>query len=190
MRFAAIVSALALSACAFSSDAPLFTLDQGAFPFAEGARFDWDEPFPQGERFDVTFHRTEHGYEMIEAAQPDKPMRVMFVPIADTPQEDYVAQVDLRPDETAYAYAFMWRADDVFIIVSDPGTVEPGSKRIQHADAYCTWSQYGECQLSSAENALALYHAAIYPRFVAHDDLPGHYTELVPQALRNSRTTK
>jgi hypothetical protein len=184
MRFPAWVMALALGACAFSSDAPLFAPRAAAFPIADGARYDWVEPFPAGERFDVTFRRVDGGYEMLEAAHPDEPMRVMFVPIPDTPEDDYIVQADLSSDDEGYAYAYAWRTDEIFRIVSDPGTVEPGPKRIQGVDAFCEWLSYSECKLASAEEVLALYRAAIYPRFVTGGDLPGRYTELAPIARR------
>jgi hypothetical protein len=184
MRLPAWIMALAIGACAFSSDAPLFAAGEAAFPIADGARYDWVEPFPSGERFDVIFRRVEGGYEMIEAEHADEPMRVRFVAIAETPEDDYVVQADLSPDSDGYAYAYAWRADEVFRIVADPGTVEPGPKRIQNVDAYCEWLSYSECKLESADEVLAVYRAVIYPRFVTGGDLPGRYTELVPIARR------
>lgn len=161
----------------------MFDLSRAAFPIADGARYDWIEPFPNGERHDVTFRRVEGGYEMAEFDHPDEPVRLMFVEIADTPEDDYVAQVNISPESDGFAYAFLWRTGDVFRVISAPGSVEPGPKPLQGGDAFCEWRSYRECHLVSAEDVLALYRAAIYPRFVAGQDLPGRYSELVPHAL-------
>lgn len=187
MRFPVWLAAIFLGACTFSSDAPFFSVSDSAFPIADGARFDWVDPSPNGERFDVTFHRTEAGYAMAEADHPDEPMELLFVAIQETPEEDYLAQVRL---EQGQAYAFMWRAGEVFRIISDPGSVEPGRKPLRGAGALCRWGSYQECALASADDLRALYRTAIYPRFVTGDDLPGSYTLLSPHELRLAPSTR
>lgn len=189
MRFPAWAAAALLSACTFSSETPLFDLSAAAFPIADGARFDWVETFPEGERFDVTFHRTEAGYAMTEKSHPNEPMELLFVAIPDTPEEDYFAQVRLAPGENERAYAFMWRTGDGFRIVSSPGSVEPGPKPLRGGGAFCHWQSYQECTVVSADDLLALYRTAIYPRFVAGDDLPGAYTLLSPHEMRIAPST-
>lgn len=189
MRFPVWAAAILLGACTFSSEAPFFDVGAAAFPIADGARFDWVEPFPAGERFDVTFHRTDAGYAMTDKSHPDEPMELLFVAIPETPEEDYIAQVRLENGDGERAYAFVWRTGDVFRIVSSPGSVEPGRKPLRGGDAYCHWRSYQECRLAGGNDLRALYRTAIYPRFVAGGDLPGSYTLLSPHELRLAPST-
>jgi hypothetical protein len=184
MRFPAWAAAAFLSACAFSSETPFFDLSAAAFPIADGARFDWIESAPHGERIDVAFRRTSGGYEMIEAAHPDEPTEILFVAVAETPEDDYIAQARIEPGEAARAYAFMWRAGDVYRVISNPGALEPGPKLVRSAELPCRWRSYHECGLASADDLMRLYRAALYPRFVAGDELPHRYSELVPRGSR------
>lgn len=162
MRFLALLTALALSACSFSSEQALFNDSDAAQPFADGARFTWRAP--DDPPMTVTFQREGAGYTVTEASHTDRPMTgVLLVPIPETSQEDYVVQWTPEDGEPGRTYAFMVRVPDGYRVFSGPGSFEDSGDGPKPADAFCERRAYGECVFDSRTDLLAYYQAIAYP---------------------------
>ncbi len=111
---------------------------------------------------------------------PDDPVRgVLFVPIADTPEDDYVVQLRLNTEADAVALAFMWREGESYRVAYAPGGLSPDDN-LSAADPYCQWQNYQGCSIGTRENVFAVYRALIYPNFVTGDLTPQAYIDLAP----------
>ena len=182
MRFLVWLAALALSACAFTSEAPFFQPREAVYPISDGATLDFADS--GGEVTPLTFHQAAAGgYGVIDASHADEPMEVLFIAIAETPEDDYILQVQLERGDSSRAYAFMWREGEGFRMVMDPGILEPSHKILVGLDTFCTWRPYRECTLRTREDLLTLYRNAIYPRFVVGNESPGSFATLAPHGI-------
>lgn len=181
MKHAGVLAALALlSACAFGSEQELFSAGDGAQPFADGDRWIWQESEDSGNRFDLVFDRDANGRYTVAPTSGQEPIPgVLFVPIASTPEEDYVVQVRLNTEREGAVYAFLWRTADGFRLVVDPGRLTPDDN-LSAADPYCEWQSYQGCGLSSREDVFGVYSALIHPRFVVGGETPESYVDLLP----------
>ncbi len=174
---ALLMAYLALAACAFSSEAPLFAESESAAPIADGAVFDWREN-PEGESVVVSFHRVGAGYELRPVSKPDEePMRgILFIPVTQTPVEDFIVQIQFKPDETAATYAFLWRVGDRYrMIVAPPDELEANA-----SSPFCKQRQMGECGFVAAADVRAYYERVLYPVFVTGAATPENFLELTP----------
>lgn len=133
---------------------------------------------------DVTTLRFRHaasgGYGVTEDAHPGEVMPVVFLAVADTPEDDYILQVRLERGDSSRAYAFAWRDGEGYRVLASPGSLEEGAKPLVGARDFCSWRDYHECALSSREDLMSLYQDVIYPRFVAGGEVPGSYATLIP----------
>lgn len=178
---AAIALAALLAACAFWSDAALFDEGDAVAPIADGARFLWIE-----DGGDVTqtivYRRIGAGYEFVSVNSDEAPMGVIFIEVRETPEEDYIAQVTLRPGEKSRAYAFMWRTETGYRIVSAPRVLEDDEQGDAVLAQRCADRPSGECRISNAADVVALYREAIYPAFVLTGAEPNDYIDQTPIA--------
>lgn len=179
MRVAGLMAALALSACAFSSERPLFADGEGAQPIADGARFIWqaenDAPM------EVAFRRDGAAYTVTERAHPDEPMTgVLLVEVPETPQDDYIVQWRDENAREGRVYAFMWPAGGGYRVYSDPDAFEGEGDGPKPADAFCVRRAYGECVFTSRSNLLAYYQAIAYPALVSGRIAPDGALILTP----------
>ncbi len=162
MRFLALLTALALGACAFSSEQAFFSDADAAEPFEDGSRFEWRAP--EDSPLTVVFHRVGAGYTVTELSGDGGPMTgVLLVAVPETPQEDYIVQWTSESDQQQRAYAFMMRAGDGYRVFSDPASFEERGDGPKPADAYCERRAYGECVFNSRSDLLAYYQAIAYP---------------------------
>lgn len=162
MRFLALLTALALSACSFSSEQPLFSDSDAVQPFADGAHFRWQAP--DDPPMTVSFSREGAGYAITELSHEDRPMTgVLFVAIPETTQEDYVVQWAAETGQPARTYAFMVRVGNGYRVFSGPGSFEESGDGPKPADAYCERRSYGECVFDTRSDLLAYYQAIAYP---------------------------
>lgn len=176
MRAALAVAALlALSGCAFYANQALFPVNEASAPFADGAHFSWLENGRARET--VAYRRVGDGYEVRQISGEDAPMRVEFIPVRQTPDEDYVVQVAMDRTGDGRLYAFMWRTNEGFRIVAAPAVAEESALA-----RYCATRPNGECGFARREDLLAFYRAAIYPAFVAGGTTPADYVDQVPVA--------
>jgi hypothetical protein len=174
-----LAAALLLSACAFSSPEPFFHARDGALPIADGARFAWVEE--GSEARSITFRRRGRTYDVIGFGD-ERPMEgALFVAIPETREEDYVVQVRLMPDETAAVYAFVWRTDDGFRLMTNVRAFSDPPPQ-QAFDELCQMKQYYECEFRSRGDLLRFYRAHVHPAFVrAGTQTPVRYAELRPE---------
>src|SRR5262249_45825225 len=119
-RFFVAVFALVLSACAFSSEEPLFAARDAATPIRDGAQFAWIEGGESSEQRSLLFRRDGRAY-VVEAVgrSADRPMRALFVPIRETREDDYIVQTQF--DDDAVAYAYLWRRGDGYRMIVNLG---------------------------------------------------------------------
>lgn len=179
MRYLALLTALALGACAFSSEQALFGEGEAAQPFADGARFAWRAP--DDDAMVVTFRREGAGYTLTEQGHPDQPMTgVVLVAVPETPQEDYIVQWASEPGRAERAYAFMVRVADGYRVFSDPASFEERGDGPKPAEAFCERRAYGECAFDSRSDLLAYYQAIAYPALAADATTMEGALELTP----------
>jgi hypothetical protein len=178
---AAIALAAFLGACAFWSDGALFDESDAVAPIADGARFLWVED-DAGETQTIVYRRVGAGYEFVAVNSDETPMGVIFVEVRETPEEDYIAQVTLRPEDKSRAYAFMWRTDRGYRIVSAPRVLEDDERGAAALAQRCSARPNGECRFSGASDVVALYREAVYPAFVLTGDDPNDYIDQTPVA--------
>ncbi len=180
MRALILIALLALSACAFSSDRPFFVKADAAFPLAIGARLEWHDR-PDGESFVMQVARDEGGYVFRDEAKPDEPLRnVLFIPITDTPEEDYIVQVRLRADDEATAYGFLWRTAEGYRAITSPSAFESDDAHTAMLTRLCAARGYGACHVRSARDLRAIYRRIVRPLFVTGAAVPDSYVDLVP----------
>lgn len=181
MRAGFFIALSVLAGCAFGSETAFFNSDDAAQPIADGARMRWTQSDTPGERFEVSFHQEPDGrYRIDNLGEEEEPMRgVLFVPIADTPEEDYVVQLRLNMEVDSVALAYMWREGESYRVVYSPSGLFADDD-LSAADAYCQWQTYQGCNIRSREEVFAVYRALIYPSFVAGDLSPEAFIELTP----------
>lgn len=176
----ALALAAALGACAFWSDKPLFSADEAAAPIADGAQFGWFENERQEQV--VVYRRAGAGYAVVPVDEDEEPMQVMFVPVSATPEEDYIAQAVTRPDETSRFYAFMWRTDVGYRLLSAPSAAANNALGEAALAKHCAARPSGECRFARAEDVIAFYLEAIHPAFVVAGETPSDYIDQIPVA--------
>jgi hypothetical protein len=178
MRGAGILlAAFALASCAFGSEEPLFGAEDAVAPFADGAAFHW-LPHPDDERLIVRFSRVGNGYEVIPVNRPDeRPMRILFVSIVETHEDDYIGQIELEADGRGRAYAFLWpMGDDRYRIVYEPRAFAENGENA--APQLCAPASYGGCTFHSAEDVRAYYRNVLYPAFRS-GQTPERYLDMI-----------
>jgi hypothetical protein len=181
MRVAALALAFALSACAFSSEQPLFDASEAAQPIADGAHFLWRDPDSDNAPKEVVYHRDGAFYEIAPSDQGDEPMQVLFVPLPGGPPDDYIAQVRMKDDESARAYAYMVRDGARWLIFANPNALDDDGEGQAVRARYCTTLSYGECRFENRAAALAVFRG-----YVAHhvaDDAAARAAILVQEPV-------
>ncbi|MBL8552038.1 MAG: hypothetical protein JNJ73_18775 [Hyphomonadaceae bacterium] len=184
-RLLILIVACIVSACAFSSEAPLFSGREAALPIRDGAQFAWIEGENRSEQRSLMFRREGRGYVVVPVGRgEDKPMHAMFVAIRGTREEDYVVQTQF--DDDAVAYAFLWRRGDGYRMIVNLGAF--GDKTPDVA-GLCEPKSYGECAFTSREAIVRFYRAYVLPAFVRGGAAPAEYMELQPEneAARRGR---
>jgi hypothetical protein len=184
MRVRGIVVALALivSGCAFSSEHPLFADSDAELLFGETQTLSWHDR-SEREVFNMRFDRVGQAYNMNRVDEPDeRPLQATFIPIADTPEQDYVAQVRLNSSSGAegVAYAFIWREGDGYRVFADPMGFSAERQAPEGSAQFCSPMRQGECQFASRADVLGYYKQMIYPRFVHAHATPASYIDLGP----------
>lgn len=184
MRGAVAVLAVALvvSGCAFSAEHPLFSDSDAELLFGETQTLSWHDR-SEGDVFNIRFDRAGQGYIMNRVDEPDeRPLHATFVPIADTPEQDYVAQVQLgaSPGEEGVAYAFLWREGDGYRVFADPMGFNADRQAPEGSGQFCRPMRQGECQFASRADLLGYYKQIVYPRFVHDHAAPANYIDLGP----------
>lgn len=175
-----LAAALLLGACAFWSESAFFSDSEAEQPFANGARFVWRED-GGGESQTIVFTRAGAGYTLQEIAEPDeKPIAMLLIPLPDTPEQDFIAQVTLPNAGETRAYAFLWQVGAGYRMIAAPGALDEMASAEPVLVAHCTARPQGECQLGSREGVLAIYRDVIYRRFVTGGAAPSDYMELTP----------
>jgi hypothetical protein len=151
----------------------------------------WTENSDPDRDFEVVFERQGDGaYVITRTADAEEPISgVLFVPVPDTPEEDYVAQLRLNKSEPAVVFAFLWRTEDGFRVVSAPGGLLPGDD-LSAADPYCSWQSYQGCTIARREDVFSVYRVLIYPNFVTGGLTPESYLDLAPLDGQPSRPPK
>ena len=77
----------------------------------------------------------------------------------------YVAQLRLNKSEPAVVFAFLWRTEGGYRVVSAPGGLLPGDN-LSAADPYCSWQSYQGCTIARREDVFSVYRVLIYRNFV------------------------
>lgn len=176
----AFAAAFFLVACAFWSERPLFAASEAAHPFADGARFIWRE-HDSDERFVIVYTRSGAGYILQDESAPDeRPIEMMLVPVPETPEQDFIAQVTLPNADTARAYAFLWPVGEGYRVFAAPTALDELAEAEATLARYCTQRPQGECKVDTREGVLAIYRDVIYPRYVAGGATPSDYMDMVP----------
>jgi hypothetical protein len=181
IRGIVLVAALALSACAFSSERALFADGDAAQPIADGARFRWRAP--DDDAMTVTFHRNGAAYDLTERDHPDEPMTgVLLIAVPETPQDDYIVQWRDEDAVEGRIYAFMWPVGAGYQVYSDPDAFEGQGDGPKPGDAFCQRRAYGECMFRARADLIAYYQTIVYPRLNSDAEAPEGYLELTPIA--------
>lgn len=190
MRAGVLVTLALLGACAFGSEREFFSTRDGVQPFDDGARWIWHESEESGNRFELVFDRDADGRYSVAPTNGQDPISgVLFVPITNTPEEDYIAQVRLNAENEGAVYAFLWRTDAGYRLVVDPGRLTPDDN-LSAADAFCEWQTYQSCGLSDREDVFGVYRSLIHPRFVVGGETPEGYVDLLPPDAAAASPTK
>ncbi|MEZ6022004.1 MAG: hypothetical protein R3C16_00965 [Hyphomonadaceae bacterium] len=172
---AGMTLALLLGACVFSSEAPLFSEDEAVTPFAEGVQFTWVENGGEGREV-VTYHRAGAAYQIGPDGR-EEAIHALFIDLPETPEDDYIVQVRLRPEEPVRAYAYMWRIAGGYRTVASPGAFPKGSIGETAMQTKCMRMSMRECRFATAADVRAFYLEAVYPAFVVGDAIPGDYMD-------------
>lgn len=174
-RALAAILSLALGGCVFSSEQPFFREDEGVAALGQGAEYAvFDAPSFENEH--VVYRRSGAGYDIVVSEKGGARMpRVLFVPITDTPQEDYVAQIALDRDDSARAYAFMWRVDSNWHVVIAPSAFPAWSVGAASSVDLCPRRDFDECHISRREALLTFYRDDVWPVFVRDGQTPERY---------------
>jgi len=190
MRALGLIVLTLLGACAFSSEREFFTTRDGVQPFADGAHWIWAESGDSGERFELTFDLDDDGRYTVAPRSGQEPIPgVLFVPLSETPEEDYVVQVRLNQDNDAVLYAFLWRTGSGYRLVVDPGRLTADDD-LSAADPYCEWQSYQSCSISRREDVFAIYRVLIHSRFVVGGEMPESYVDLLTPGAAVGRPSK
>jgi len=175
---AAVVAVLALAGCFHSKEALLPDRD-AVVPFSDGALYEF-RPSDQidEDRALLRFVRDGAGYEVRWIGhEDDAAMHLMLAEVAQTPERDYIAQVEMRSEDGAeYQYWFIWpRGEDRYLIQTQAvGTDADG--RLTYDD--CAGLLWG-CEFTSGDDLLEHYLDVVYPIFSA-GRLPSTYTDMIP----------
>lgn len=174
----ALCAALTLAACSFYSDVPLFEDREASAPFADGAEFLWRENGRSGENEQqVVYRQMGASYEIHTAAGNERPITALFIAVPQTPEDDYVVQVQPGADEPGRAYVFLWRIEGGYRFISAPGALLAEAEPT--LAALCRQRRNGECELVSSRDALALYERAVYPTFVTGGVTPSNFVDQI-----------
>ncbi|HRP12687.1 MAG TPA: hypothetical protein PLK37_16800, partial [Terricaulis sp.] len=147
----AFAAALLLAACAFWSERAYFADSEGAHPFADGARFIWRESGSQQQQT-IVFTRTGAGYTLQDIGAPDeRPIEMLLVPVPETPEADFIAQVKLPNAEGARAYAFLWPISGGYRLLAAPGSLDELSAAEPVMVRQCTARPQGECRIGGRD---------------------------------------
>lgn len=176
LRIAGVAAALALSGCAFTSPTALFEASDASYPILDGAHFKWRE-MPGGEPVDVTFRRSGVGYDVLREGEGFED--VIFIPIATTPEDDYIVQYMVSASGGGFAYAYFWPTTAGYRVYSNPRAFDRSHEAPASGAPFCGDGNYGECVFRSREDAFAYYERVIYPAFVASARSPAGYLELM-----------
>lgn len=174
-----ICGALLLASCAFGSERALFGASDAVYPIADGAVYRW-RAYPESEDLVVRFTRRGAGYEAMPLSRDDdRPMQIVFAPIPETQEDDYIAQVDVRGEGEGLLYAFLWPlGGDRYRVIADPrGFDENGDTA---APNLCAHASYGSCTFASAENARAFFRQVLYPAF-RRGQTPREFIDIAPE---------
>lgn len=174
--------AVALSACAFSSAHPFFGDNEAVALFGNGQTLSWRES-SEGEVFNVQLVPSGKGYILNRIDEPDEhPMHATLIPIADTPEDDYVAQVRINnePDDVTTAYGFVWREGGGYRVFADPVGFDGDRQAPPSAERFCQAQGQGECEFATRADLLGYYRQIIYPQFVQQHRTPSSYIDLGP----------
>ncbi|MEJ0060968.1 MAG: hypothetical protein WDM79_15920 [Terricaulis sp.] len=166
-RCIALALAACLSACAFSSKTPLLDPANAVTPFADGARFQWSADEGEDDFGPVQYQLAGSQTYQIDAIDDgEQPMRAQFFDLPDTPEEDYLVQVQFESGD-ARTYAFMWRSGDDYLIYLSPSILSHGPGPALR-EAHCVTLRYQECELNSADALHAIYRDLVYPSYVQY----------------------
>lgn len=174
-QVAALCAAIVLASCTFDSEHPLFTAEDAVYPIQDGAVFNW-RPYPDDEDLVVRFTRMGAGYEMQPVGHDDeRPMRVQFVAIVQTHDDDYIAQVDFTGEGRGMAYAFLlpW-GDDRYRVIYEPRAFGERKSR------FCMASSFGGCTFRSADDARAYFLTVLYPAWRS-GQTPERFIDIGPE---------
>lgn len=180
MRALALVAAFLLSACVFTSPAPLFGASDAAFPFENTARYRWVES-GGGDAHLIQFHRDGSTYRVDEAGKHDEKdalRDVLIVAIPETNGAVFIAQMPSSNEGHEPNYAFLWRIPGGFRFVTGPDALARGATGRSRLGEFCQTNQSDDCSFASRERAFAFYRALIYPSFVATGVAPANYVDL------------
>jgi hypothetical protein len=168
MRFAALALAACLGACVISSKAPLLDPANAVEPFADGARFVWTSGDGDTKPISVAYRLIGEAAYEIDALDGGEagPLRPQFFDVPETPEEDYLVQVQMEPGED-WTYAFMWRHGDEHLIYFSPAILDHGP-RPDLRQTHCVTLAYQQCELSTAEGLRAIYLDLVYPSYVQY----------------------
>lgn len=181
-----LATALSLAACAFSSETPLFAEREAQHPFADGARYIWRDSDDETTQT-IVFARTGAGYEVTAIGETGRPIRVMFVEMGDTPEDDYIAQVFMGDVENP-VYAYMWRVHERYRVIVAPGAFKDDAPEQAMLNEICAARPNGECHFDDRVDVYLLYRNAVRPAFVRGSQTPEQYIDLTPAA--EGATTK
>lgn len=177
-RAGVLLAALALASCAFGSETPLFRANEAAFPIRDGGYYEW-LPHPDDDSMVVRFVRAGAAYEARQVGEPDQsPMRILFTPVIETRDDDYIAQVDLNGEGRGVAYAFLWPiGDDRYRVVYEPRAFDMEGENA--APELCAPAQYGGCTFASAQDVRAYFLRVLYPA-LSSGQTPERYLDIEP----------
>jgi hypothetical protein len=180
-RLGAFLAALVLAGCAFSSEHALFAIEEGMAPIADGALYDWRPSDETDEDIVVRFKREGAWYQLEHVGDSgERPIRVLFVGIPETPQNDYIAQVVFDPEsQSGFVYAFLWPVGEGGFRVFIQPTAFDDRGELHEVEGYCAPGSYGACAFNSAEDLRRYYRNALYPAFRS-GHTPARYLDLTP----------
>lgn len=176
-----LFAALALASCAFGAERPLFDAGDAVFPITDGALYDW-RPHPEDEEFVVRFRRAGDHYVLDRIDESEEtPMRVLFVSIIQTHDDDLIAQIHLEEGQRdAVAYAFLWPlGDDRYRVFFEPRGLNASDDAPAEAGRYCMAASYGGCTFKDADAVRDYYLNVLYPAF-ASGHIPARYLSISP----------
>lgn len=180
-RFGVLLTALALAACAFSSERALFAEQESVAPFADGVLYEWRPSDETDEDLIVRFKHDGAWYQVENLGDAgERPIRALFVSVPETPEDDYIAQVVFDPEtQSGFAYAFLWPVGGgEFRAFVQPNSFDE-SGALRGVEGYCTPAAYGACAFDSADDLRGYYRDVLYPAF-RNGHRPARYLDLTP----------